>query len=205
MIEGGLRAQLALESFVTGLLYVKLDLRPNAPLRLVNDPGVPYQEIPTIPTPLEEVQMRAEQFFMKLEQTDIAGLVISLTHTAQGLDRLVNSPKFLSTFESFDTTLASLDATIASVHQLTDELRASVNPLTASFAHTSESAEQTFVKAQMLLGQLDAMVGADSPLQYELRISLEEVSNAARAVRLLAESIEQNPSILVRGRAAPSQ
>ena len=60
MIDAGLRAQLAMESFVTGLLYVKLDRFAGTPVRLVADPGVPYEELPTIPTPLEELQSRAE-------------------------------------------------------------------------------------------------------------------------------------------------
>src|SRR5580765_3240053 len=50
--QDGLRAQLRLESFVTGVLYVAFDLRPDTPIvRRGLDPKVP--EMPTIPTDIE--------------------------------------------------------------------------------------------------------------------------------------------------------
>src|SRR5581483_5670414 len=56
LIDEGLRAQLSTESFMTGVLYVALDLRPGTPVRLVSDPTVPYVEIPALPTAMEAVQ-----------------------------------------------------------------------------------------------------------------------------------------------------
>ena len=40
LIEQGLRAQLVLESFVTGRRFVELDFLPGTPVNLVNDPGI---------------------------------------------------------------------------------------------------------------------------------------------------------------------
>jgi paraquat-inducible protein B len=51
LIGSGLRARLDSESFVTGQLYVNLDMFPSTPIRLLQG-GFP--EIPTVPTPLEE-------------------------------------------------------------------------------------------------------------------------------------------------------
>ena len=49
-LDRGLRAQLRTESFLTGLLYVDVDLHPNTPLVRAVKPGTsPYREIPTIP------------------------------------------------------------------------------------------------------------------------------------------------------------
>src|SRR5262245_12043502 len=50
--EDGLRAQLRMQSFVTGVLYVALDTKPGTPIvRRGLDPRVP--ELPTIPTDIE--------------------------------------------------------------------------------------------------------------------------------------------------------
>jgi len=50
--EDGLRAQLRMQSFVTGVLYVALDVRPGTPIVLRGlERRVP--ELPTIPTDLE--------------------------------------------------------------------------------------------------------------------------------------------------------
>jgi paraquat-inducible protein B len=56
MIKRGAQAQLDVESLLTGLLYVDLDIRRNAPLNLVLEPGGRYREIPTIPTTMEAIQ-----------------------------------------------------------------------------------------------------------------------------------------------------
>ena len=204
-IQAGLRAQLASESFVTGLLYVKLDLQPDTPVRLVGDPTVPYPELPTIPTPLEEAQIRASQLLMKLEQVDFAGLISSLHSTVDGMNKIVNSPKLGSTIDGLDETVKGLNETIDSVRTLSDELRAQVGPLTGNLAQTVASADAMLQQSQTLLAHVDTVLQPDAPLQYQIRMTMQEVSNAARSVRVLADSIERNPSVLVRGRAAPRE
>ena len=53
LIERGLRAQLEMQSLVTGQLIVQLGMHPDTPIRLVGDGKVP--EIPTAPTTMQEV------------------------------------------------------------------------------------------------------------------------------------------------------
>ena len=53
LVEKGLRAQLDIQSFVTGQLFVNMDFFPNKPARFVNiDTG--YTEIPTVPSSLRD-------------------------------------------------------------------------------------------------------------------------------------------------------
>jgi paraquat-inducible protein B len=58
LIKAGLRAQLQSQSLLTGLLFVNLDFRKDAPGRLVGGPQ-PYPEIPTVPSELEQLQETA--------------------------------------------------------------------------------------------------------------------------------------------------
>ena len=44
------------------------------------------------------------------------------------------------------------------------------------------------------------MLAEDSPLPVELRKALEDVGNAARSVRVLADYLEQHPEALIRGK-----
>jgi len=55
LIDRGLRAQLVMESFVTGQLMVALDFHPDKPIRLVSE-DMGYPEIPTISTTAEELE-----------------------------------------------------------------------------------------------------------------------------------------------------
>ena len=53
LIERGLRAQLQLQSIVTGQLSVQLDILPDRPARYV-DPVGEFPEMPTIPSSMQE-------------------------------------------------------------------------------------------------------------------------------------------------------
>lgn len=54
MIERGLRAELRLQSFVTGQMAVQLNFHPRTEARLVGGPDLPYPEIPTVPSTFEQ-------------------------------------------------------------------------------------------------------------------------------------------------------
>ena len=59
-IEKGLRAQIKMQSLVTGQLMIYADYFPGKPLRLVKaEPR--YPEIPTIPSGTEEIMKALEQ------------------------------------------------------------------------------------------------------------------------------------------------
>jgi paraquat-inducible protein B len=63
----------------------------------------------------------------------------------------------------------------------------------------SVKATATMDQAGKVLQHTDATVN-DSPLLYELTRTLQEVSAAARSVRLLTGYLERNPSALIFGR-----
>ena len=53
---------------------------------------------------------------------------------------------------------------------------------------------------KMLQSGEQNLVGADAPAQQELREALREIARAARAVTVLTEYLERNPSALIRGK-----
>jgi paraquat-inducible protein B len=209
LIDHGLRAQLAMQSFVTGLLYVKSDFFPGTPANLENDPSVPYPEIPTIPTPLEEVQAKAGQFLAKLDQADVAGMVASLHKAVDGLDQLLNSPHLKATLEVLPGTVdglksVSADAktTLTSLRKLADDLDAKLGPLGGTMQATATDARETLRTTNLTLQQMQTLLKPDAPLAYSLQRSLNDLSAAARAFRQVAEELERDPSVLLRGKGA---
>jgi paraquat-inducible protein B len=44
------------------------------------------------------------------------------------------------------------------------------------------------------------MLNADSPLQVKMNTALEEISGAARSLRLLMDYLERHPESLLRGK-----
>ncbi|MFN8543757.1 MAG: MlaD family protein [Candidatus Binatia bacterium] len=194
MVEQGLRAQLRPESFVTGVLYIELDLFPETPARFVKESDVAYAEIPTLPTALEQVQVKASQLVAKLADVDIEGLVAAAKHALEGVDELVRSPGVQSAMTSLDPTLHKLQGAAGSIDKLAAQLQGKVDPASASLKATAE-------QAQAALKSLRDLVEPGSPITRQLGQALAQVEDAARAVRALAEYLERNPSAVVRGKA----
>ena len=107
LIERGLRAKLAIQSFVTGMLAIELDTYPDAPLRLVGgDPR--YQELPTIPSMMEELTNTVGKLGQRVSELPIEGLISDLRETVQGTNEFVRSAKLEQAVQSLDETLKDL-------------------------------------------------------------------------------------------------
>jgi paraquat-inducible protein B len=215
-INHGLRGQLLMESLVTGLLYVGLDLFPGTPLKLVQRPGgdYRYQEIPTTPTTLEQAQDAVGRVLAKLDEMDFKGMIDSVTQTIHGIDKLINAPELQASLKSLAQTMPKLDAAVVGMRTLTVTLEHKVSTLTENLEQTSDETREAMKQATLAIKQTDAalkatetvmtnvngIVDPESPALYELSRSLREVSAAARSLRLLSSYLERNPRALIFGK-----
>jgi paraquat-inducible protein B len=205
MIARGLRAQLATESILTGLLYVDLDFHEESPPIFVLPPGSGYREIPTIPTSLQQLQERALRTLAKLDQMDFAGLINSITGAAKATRDLVGSPELNETIVELRDTASSLKTAVAGMSRTSERLGARLDPLIENLKKTSEQATVTLAKAETTLTALNGTLDPDSPLGYQVIRALNNVSEASRAVTALADYLQRNPSALVRGKAVSNR
>ena len=198
LVERGLRGQLKMESFVTGVLYVDLGMHPGTPAEFRGTPDVSYSEIPTLPTALEEVQAKAGAFLARLDRLDIEGLLASLKSAVTSVDRVVSS-------QGLQTTVDGLPANLKKIDDAAEQLRRTFG----SFEGVSDGlktqtvprADEALVAARDTMRSIRTVVEPDSPVIHELGQTLEQLSLAAAAMRRLAETLERNPGMLVRGRA----
>ena len=61
LIKRGLRAQLNMQSLVTGLLYIEMDFHPDSPVKHY-DLNSDLPQFPTVPTNLERLAMQLQNF-----------------------------------------------------------------------------------------------------------------------------------------------
>jgi len=174
LVAVGLRAQLATESMVTGTRYVALDIQPDTPAALVNDPSVAYPEIPSMRSPMELAPDKVKQILDSLADVDFGELAQSVQATVDDAHRLLGSKHLARTLSSLDTVTSSLKRTVA-------ELEASAREV----APMVKSAHQ--------------LVAADGRLSTQLDQTLGEVASAARATRRLVEQLTRDPGVIVRG------
>jgi len=199
-IADGLRAQLALESLLTGLLYVDLGIHPDAPLNLVLPPGSSYQEIPTMPNALQQVQQSATHFFVSLDKVDLARLVNTATSTLDSINRIVETHEFADTFVHLNNAAEKLGDTAVSIQNMVNNFDNSLGPLGKSLQTNSTNANRALVQATETLATIQMTIGPDSPLIYRADQTLKDLSDAANSIRRLSDFLNEHPSALIRGR-----
>lgn len=185
LIDRGLRAQLQLESLLTGKLFVQLDFHPDTPVNLIGiDPR--YNEIPTIPSSMEELSHA-------LERLPLQEIATRAMHTIEGIDRLVNSPEIPASITALHEALQSLKAAA-------DSLDRTLGPATAGFSATADAARETLRRLQQVLDSVGAIAAGNSPVMYDLRKTMEDLGAAARSMRVMTDYLERHPEALLRGK-----
>jgi paraquat-inducible protein B len=102
----------------------------------------------------------------------------------------VNKVPFEQIGTDVRTALATLNKTLVSAEQLTRTLNNDVSPeITAAM----KDARKTINSAERTLAQ-------DSPLQQDMRQTLQELTRAAGSVRVLTDYLERHPESLLRGK-----
>ena len=213
LVDRGLRAQLQMQSFVTGQLMIALDFFPGKPAHFVGL-SKKYPEIPTVPTNLEELSRT-------LQDLPLRDIVIKLDTLIGGIDRIVSSPDTRQSIQNFSNTLketrelvrhineqidplvASLNTTATAAHDSLEvanntmtELRSDAKELVLTTRETLDNAKSALKQAEKTLGT----VSVDSPLVYELNRTLRELSATARSMRLLTDYLERHPESAIRGK-----
>jgi paraquat-inducible protein B len=161
LVARGMRAQLQTGNILTGKLEIALDFHPEAPPGEIDWSG-PVPELPTVPSPIEELK------------TGLANFI-------QRLDRL-----------PMEQIGANLNSLLAELRTLSHSMNAELVP---SLAATLDNAERALASA-------DSLIAPDAEASRELRRMLLELTEAAQAIRLLAEQLEQHPESLIRGKEA---
>lgn len=201
LIEAGLRAQLHLQSLLTGQLFIQLNFQPDTPVNLIGD-GMykkTYDEIPTLPTPIERIGRSLQDFPVDRVLKNVASIT-------EGMDRLVNSPQLTASLSALHEALDELKALITRINTEASPLASNasnlVNDARAVLGNINtavDDARGALQQAERTLKSTDDLVGNEQ-LVIQMEQALTAISSAARSIQLLAEEIERRPEGLIRGR-----
>jgi paraquat-inducible protein B len=206
LIARGMRAQLATESLLTGLLFVDLDLHPNASLNLALVPGKgSLREIPTVPTNLEEIQKQATDALAKLDRLDLNKMVTSITKAADSINGLTGSQDLKDTLASLRQTVPNLNQAVTSLRAALDNANQRITPLAQSLQKSSEEANATMKDTRETLLEVKSSLDPDSPLSVNLNDALDQLSETTRSIGELTDYLQRNPAALVRGKYVPEK
>jgi len=200
LIDQGLRAQLQLESIVTGVLFVELDLFPTSQVTLFLPKDSGYVEIPTQPTLLQEATQTAADVVAKLRDADIDGLVNAMRDAARGVNDLAGSPELRQTLVAIRDALATTRETLVEVKPRIAPLAGRFDSGVSRLEATLHQLDQTLGSVKTSLGSFDTLIDPQAPLVYQLTTTLTDLSEAARSIRQFTDYLDRNPNALITGR-----
>jgi paraquat-inducible protein B len=209
LVKEGLRGQLDTESLVTGVLYVQLDMVPQASTPILHQIKPEFTEIPTVPTDIQ-------QLFSSLARLDIAGMSdkinrllnrldtglseLNLAAINAGMTNLLGNANRVITSPDLTNAIAALKASLDQTQKVLQRLDRRVDPLADSMTNTLADAQKALQELRLGIQHLNGIIEPDAPLRTDLARALDQFNNAARAVTDLAEFLTRNPNALLTGR-----
>jgi paraquat-inducible protein B len=145
----GLRAQLELQSLVTGQLEVALNFYPGSPLRLTGL-SKDYPEMPTIPSSLDKLSRT-------LENLPVEPLIAEVRQTLNSINALASAPEI-------KTLLVSVNKAVTDFGVLVRRVDGAVPPLLASIDKTAETARTTMDTARATLADVQQLAARLGPV-----------------------------------------
>lgn len=195
MLKSGFRAELQLQSLVTGQLGIQLDFYPDSPLKLYGTDGFDLppdvREIPTI-------QSGLQQLTKKIEQIPLDQIVEDASAAIKGINKIINSPETAETLrylkqaiqdasnlvrridEKVDPLFAQVDQTLKDSQALLENVDRQVDPLAASLKQTTDDTRK-------LVNNVNSRI---EPIQAEWSKTARELRAALNAAEGTLESID---------------
>jgi len=192
LVKRGLRAKLRSGSLITGQLLVDLDVHDDAKPAELKIGGT-YPEIPTLPADLDQITQSVNGILTKLAALPLEDLVDEIRKTVKSADTVMSAPEI-------QQVLVSVDQSMQSINSLVQDIDQDAGPLIDSLRRTSDAAHDAVVNAQSTLASANEVLDDNSVVRHNLESMLAELSEAAAAIRNLANYLEQHPEALVRGK-----
>lgn len=200
LINRGMRAQLEVQSMVTGQLMVALDFFPDQPAVLMGgEPG--YIEIPTIETMMEKIQETLEKLPLKEIVTDLHDAI-------NGISEIINSPDTRKSVEDMNEAIAELKSLIATLNEqaepigsrvegLVDDARTFIQNADSQLKPVAQGLEETLQDTRKLVNDIDEQV---EPMSQNINNVLADSRKLVQNVDGQLENLE--PHLLGAVKAA---
>jgi len=95
---------------------------------------------------------------------------------------------------------ASIDATIKDTRGIVRNIDKKIDPLLITIEDTFKATRAALTQVNETLSTIQGATGEGSALRYQVIKTMEELSAAARSVRVLTDYLERHPEALIRGK-----
>jgi len=195
LLKAGLRAQLNMQSLITGQLRVDLDLRPDVPGNpMGSDSGL--DEIPTIPSKLETLEDEIAELPLAEIAENARGALVSIQHLADAI-----TPRVGPLADSLQRTADGARVTLSEIDGLATDGRHQLAARGDQLGQLLASSDRTAREAEAAIASLREMTAPGSRVRSDFQAALRDLAASASSLRVFSQEIERNPSALLLGRA----
>jgi paraquat-inducible protein B len=230
LIERGLRAQLQVQSLVTGQASIELDFHPETPIRLLS-PDKSIAEIPTIPSTMDELQANIAAVLEKLSKMPLDEIVNNVNQAIDDLRELLDSGDALvkdldsdldPLMQDVKTAVAAakelmatanarlglqpgeplqtLNVTLEEYRALAHQLQGQVGPLGTGLQAAIESLNKGLTSLEQIAALAERDYARNPALVTQVADTLRDARSMLGALRALAEYLQRNPNALLTGK-----
>jgi paraquat-inducible protein B len=207
LVAQGLAAQLARQSFVTGLLNVDLDFRPGVQaFRFGGETGV--AEVPT-------TQSEYNALTKRLEDVDIEGAIRSVQRTLGNLDAILTTPELKQAIKDLPGAVTSVRHAAQTIDREVTQLsragRDDIASATSALRQTLASVQSlatdldremasTLGRANTAIDATNAALDPNGRTMIQVQRATDDIAATAARLRNFVDRVDRDPSILIRGR-----
>jgi len=220
LVDHGLRAQLGVLGLATGLLFVELDFVDPKEYP-VNEKAteLKYVVVPAIPSAISEFQASASEILANLKKVDFGAIAREITALAVDARQKIDGADLKGVAEQWKKTGAQVETlaaapeikqTIQNFNAVANDLRSVLAKIDAQVAPTSQELAETLAQAKKAVDSFNAtaaeakkFIASHGGLGDEMVDTLEQLNEAADAVKRLADFLERNPNALLTGKKRP--
>lgn len=223
LIDRGLRAQLQVQSLVTGQVNVDFAFHPETPIKLVGaEPGI--VEVPTIPSDIDLLKANVSSVLEKISKLPLDQIASELLETVKAAKGLVADidAQVKPSFENLNRVLdqanltlkearsrlelrdgepmQNLNNALVDARRLVDNVNDQVAPLSGDAKNAFKSMSAAFDQAQRTLQAVQSSISPDSTLYFEVNRTLRDIQSMTNSIRTFADYLQRHPDALLTGK-----
>jgi paraquat-inducible protein B len=197
LLKAGLRAQLNMQSLITGELRVDLDVQPGiaTPVEATVS-GLPV--IPSSPSQLQTLEDEIAALPLKQIAANAEQALAAIQRAADAV-----APKLGPLADSLQQTSDAARATLHHIDTLAIAGQGQLRVSGAELAKVLAASDRTVEQAGALTQSMRNLTAPDSQLRANLEAAMRDLAASAGAMRSFTHQIARNPSIVLLGRHAP--
>jgi paraquat-inducible protein B len=223
LIDRGLRAQLVVQSLVTGQASIDFSFRPDQPAAYVGAEKR-FVELPTIPSDIDLLKANLSsvlQRIAKLPLDEIGARTLDTIDSTNALMKNINGEltgvatsirgigdQATATLKDAQARLQlqdgepmnNLNNAIVDAQKLVNKVNGGIDPIIADANRLTTMTLSTMDQMKLTLEAARSSISPDSDLYFQMTRTLKEIQTTANAIRALADYVQRHPDALLLGK-----